>query len=207
MRARWKTISPCPTKLSTSGKKYNRAADLLTLTGETYFLIIYHCNNNFLSLRSINLQEPNMDYIKIRFADDIGKIDVGLQGTIDAMFNMVSPMYQRRQCAWRPQVDVCETTDELLILSELAGVNREDLRIELGRKTVKIYGIRREENLTRNARYRLAEIPYGYFERSLSLPWPIDRESVEATLTEGLLQVRLVKLPIEKVHTISIRTS
>jgi HSP20 family protein len=104
-------------------------------------------------------------------------------------------------------VDVCETADEILILSELAGVNREDLRIELGSKTVNIYGIRKEENLARNARYRLAEIPYGYFERSLSLPWPIDRERVEATLTEGLLQVRLVKLPIEKVRTISIRTS
>jgi len=149
-----------------------------------------------------------MDYIKIRFADDVGTINADLQETLDEMFNMISPMsYQRRQRVWKPQVDVYETTDEFLILSELAGVNRENLRIEIGRKTVKIYGIRREEVMSRNARYRLAEIPYGYFERNLSLPSPIDRESVEATLTEGLLHIRLAKLPIERVRNISIRTS
>jgi HSP20 family protein len=145
-----------------------------------------------------------MNYIKIRFADDIGTINAELQETLEEMFNMVGPVFQRRQRTWRPQVDVCETPDGILILSELAGVNREDIRIEVGRKTIRIYGIRREEYIGGNAKYRLAEIPYGYFERRLSLPWPIDKEHVEATFTEGLLQIRLAKMPVDRVHTISI---
>ena len=77
--------------------------------------------------------------------------------------------------------------------------------MEIGRKTVKISGRRRIRPLSENARYRLVEIPYGYFERAIVLPVPIDTESVDATYTDGLLQIRMAKLPLDKTRKIPVQ--
>jgi HSP20 family protein len=47
----------------------------------------------------------------------------------------------------------------------------------------------------------LAEIQYGRFERVLFLPAPIDPEIVSAAYTNGILEIRLAKLPQETMHT------
>ena len=77
--------------------------------------------------------------------------------------------------------------------------------MEIGRKTVKISGRRRIRPLSENARYRLVEIPYGYFERSIVLPAPIDAERVDATYVDGLLQIRMEKLPLDKSRKIPVQ--
>lgn len=145
-----------------------------------------------------------MEYIKIRFGDDFRKREAEFHETLDAMFNLVSPSHRRRQNTWRPQIDVYETSEGVLIVAELAGVKEEDVRVEVSHRTVKIYGIRRPEVYGPGARYRIAEIPYGYFERSLSLPWVVDRDRVTATYADGILQVGLSSVSAEMVHRISV---
>jgi len=146
-----------------------------------------------------------MEYIKIRFGDDFRKRDTEFQGTLDAMFNLVSPAHKRRQNTWRPQLDVYETPEGVLVVVELAGVKEEDIRVEVAHRTIKIYGIRRPGMFGPDIRYRVAEIPYGYFERSLSLPWTVDRDQVTATYADGILQIGLSKVTVEMVHRISVR--
>ncbi len=145
-----------------------------------------------------------MDYIKIRFGNDLEEINTEIQETIDTMFRLVHLGFARPQCGWKPQVDICETPEEIVILVELAGVNKEDLNVEISRRVLKIYGTRKEKQLTGNARYHLAEIPYGYFERNFSLSSPIDTETVVATYRDGFLHIRLAKLPLGKRHKTSI---
>ncbi|MGD8739907.1 MAG: Hsp20 family protein, partial [Desulfobacterales bacterium] len=60
------------------------------------------------------------------------------------------------------------------------------------------------KHCTDDATYRLAEIQYGRFERILYLPAPIDPEVVSAGYTNGLLEIRLAKMRIEKSLKIPI---
>ena len=145
-----------------------------------------------------------MDYIKIRFTNDFDQLGSKFEKTIEDMFRTINPMFTVAERRWKPQMDIYETPEEIIILAEIAGVNKEDLELEISSKAVKIFGHRSEYTRIENATYRLAEIQYGKFERILYLPALIDPEIVSASYSNGFLQVRLAKLPMDKTHKIHI---
>ncbi len=154
--------------------------------------------NRSIPLISLNPQEMKMDFIKIRFEDDRGMVDTGLQGMIGGALRLFDPALTLYTRVWHPLVDIYETAAEIVITAELAGVNRDDIYLEISRQTVKISGKRAERVHGERSRYHLAEIPYGYFERTLSLGATIDTEGVTARHADGLLEIRIPKLPLEK---------
>jgi HSP20 family protein len=113
-------------------------------------------------------------------------------------------MFTIAEQKWKPQMDMYETPDEIIIMGEIAGVNKKDLELEISSKAVKIQGKRSQFPRIDNAKYRLAEIQYGKFERVLYLPSPIDPEVVSASYTNGFLQVRLAKLELDKTFKVPI---
>ena len=143
-----------------------------------------------------------MNYIKIRLDEDIKETAREFEKTIDEMFNMVNSGYSVSQRTWRPQMDIYESPDRIIIFTEMAGVKRENIILEISSRTVKVCGRRTTSAGIDNARYHLAEIPFGYFERNLILPSPIDIETAEAVYSDGLLEIRMTKLPLSKVHKI-----
>jgi len=145
-----------------------------------------------------------MDYIKIRFTKDFDQIGSKVEKTIEDMFRSMHPMFTIAERRWKPQMDIYETPEEIIILAEIAGVNKEDLELEISSKAVKMSGNRAEFPRVENATYRLAEIQYGKFERILYLPAPIDPEVVSASYSNGFLQIRLAKLLLDKTHKIPI---
>jgi len=156
-------------------------------------------------IKSLNDQEAGMDdFIKIRFTNDFGQIASQLEKTVESIFRSTQPMFADMERAWRPQMDIYETPEEIIILAEIAGVEKENLNVEISSKAVKIYGKRTEMPRIENARYRLAEIQYGKFERILFLPSPIDPEIVSATYVNGFLRIRLAKMPLDKTYKITI---
>jgi HSP20 family protein len=145
-----------------------------------------------------------MNLIKIRISDALDTMDREIERTIDEMFNLVNPKFSLRQNMWRPQIDIYENAEEVIILADIAGVKTENLHVEVDQSTVKIYGHRGTNAQTSGARYRLAEIPTGYFERSVSLPASIDTQRVEATYRDGLLHLILTKRPLNRAYKIPI---
>ena len=145
-----------------------------------------------------------MEYIKIRFGDDWGRLESGFERTLDSIFRSVNPMFADCDQPWNPQMDVYETPEEFYITAELAGVSKEDLDIEINNKAVKISGRRLPQPRAAGASYRLAEIQYGNFERVFYLPTTIDPEVVSATYTNGFLQLRLAKDVSTKARRIPI---
>ena len=110
-----------------------------------------------------------MDYIKIKFGNEIHHFESGLGKTIDDMFRSINPMFPISERTWKPQMDIFETPEEIIVIAEMAGVNKEDLELEISSKAVKIFGLRGEMPRFGNATYMLAEIQYGKFERTLYL--------------------------------------
>ena len=147
-----------------------------------------------------------MDYIKIRFGNDFDQLASKLDKTFEEMFRsrLMSPMFTSSERTWSPQMDIYETPEEIIIQAEIAGVEKENLEVEISSKAVRIYGKRSEIPLIKNATYRLAEIQYGKFERILFLPTPIDTEVVTSSYSNGFLKIRLSKLPVDVTHKIHI---
>ncbi|MBW2569715.1 MAG: Hsp20/alpha crystallin family protein [Deltaproteobacteria bacterium] len=145
-----------------------------------------------------------MDYIKIRFSDDINQLDSKIEETIDDMFRSMNPILSFSECIWKPQMDIYETTEEIIVVAEIAGVNKDDLGVEISSKAVRIYGNRAEMPKIENATYRLAEIQYGKFERILFFSVPVDTDKVIATYSNGFLRVKLGKLAAGGTYTIPV---
>jgi len=147
-----------------------------------------------------------MDYVKIRLADDFDRIGSQLERTLQEIFRPrpVNPMFACKDCGWIPQMDIFETEKEVFIRAELAGVDKENLEVEVNSKAVRIHGFRKELPRPGDGAYRLAEIRYGRFERVLYLPSPVDTEVVSSTFADGFLSIRILKLELHKTHKIPI---
>lgn len=145
-----------------------------------------------------------MDYIKIRFTNDFDHLGSKFEKTVEDLFRSINPMFTIAERKWKPQMDIYETPDEIIIMGEIAGVKKEDLELEISSKAVKIQGNRTPFPHMANTTYRLAEIQYGKFERILYFPAPIDPEVVSASYSNGFLQIRLAKLPLDKTFKVPI---
>jgi HSP20 family protein len=142
-----------------------------------------------------------MTYIKINFG---GNFEDEFEKAVNEVFHLVSPAFKNYECVWRPNIDVYESIEEIIVLADMAGLNKEDLHIEVDRKKIKIAGARKAIPLLKNARYCQAEIPHGHFERNVALPAPVDVQSAVASYADGILVVRMDKLPVSKAHRVSV---
>ncbi|PIE63241.1 MAG: heat-shock protein Hsp20 [Desulfobacter postgatei] len=133
-----------------------------------------------------------MEQIEIRFGNHI-ETPATEEKSFEEMFQSVNPMFYFSKRIWRPQMDIFETRDEIIIQVEIAGVCQENMVIELSDKAVKISGVRKSSQLDPTATYRLAEIQFGRFERVLYLPSVIDMERVSASYVNGFLELKLGK--------------
>lgn len=90
--------------------------------------------------------------------------------------------------AWVPTTDIFAEGNDLVIRCELAGVEREDIDIELIGDTLTISGERRSE-LSEEVHFYTRERSFGHFRRSMNLPEGIDDDDVSASFKDGMLQV------------------
>jgi HSP20 family protein len=144
-----------------------------------------------------------MNFIKIKFGSSF---EEEFQKAVHEVFHLVSPVFKYYESIWRPNIDVYESIDEIIILADLAGMNKEELHIELDHRKIKIAGVRKAIADLKDARYRLAEIPRGYFERIIALPETVDADSAIASYSDGVLVIRVNKLAANKTRRIEIKT-
>ena len=97
-----------------------------------------------------------------------------------------------RAARWEPPVDVFETERQLWIITALPGVAPEAVRVEIEGPTLIIAGLRPLPSKGRNANIVRLEIPYGRFERRITLS-PRLRLS-ERKLANGCLVLTFAKL-------------
>jgi HSP20 family protein len=145
-----------------------------------------------------------MDLIKIRFGEDFDEFQSKFEPSIEDVFRSISPMFSLGERTWKPQVDIYETSEEIIMRAEIAGAEQESLEVEISNRAVKISGNRVELPRIENAKYRLAEIQYGKFERILYLPVPIDTEVVSASYSNGFLEIRLAKQLLDRIYKVTI---
>ena len=94
---------------------------------------------------------------------------------------------------WRPPTDVVETTSEVVVTGELAGVDHEQLDVLLFEDALIVDGERRLPPAHAAGVFHAAEIRQGQFHLEIRLPASIDPDQVDARYERGLLEMRFVK--------------
>src|SRR5580698_5397652 len=92
---------------------------------------------------------------------------------------------------WNPAVDVYQDKDQFVVVAELPGLKKEEIEILLHDATLTISGERKHEGASEQGFF--TERFYGKYQRSLTLPTPVDPGKVKASYKDGLLQVVLPK--------------
>jgi HSP20 family molecular chaperone IbpA len=93
-----------------------------------------------------------------------------------------------------PAVDIFENKEEVLILADLPGVEKDDLAIQFEKNHLSLQAKRKIEGDT-----------YQYV-RSFVVPNGIDAEKIAAELTNGVLRLKLPKSAALKPRTIAVKT-
>jgi HSP20 family protein len=106
--------------------------------------------------------------------------------------------------AWTPAVEMYETGAELMLKAELPGFSIEDVQIELKDNTLTLKGERKRELDVKEDQYHRVERAYGAFQRSFILPALVDTDKAEATLKDGVLELKLPKTEEAKPKRIAI---
>ncbi len=103
------------------------------------------------------------------------------------------PMVHFAKRAWEPAVDVYETTESVVVIVEIAGVDEENLQLTMERGNLVIRGNRPIPGAGTSRSYHQMEIVSGLFERIIQLPVPVDTEKAGASYNGGMLNITIPK--------------
>lgn len=103
-------------------------------------------------------------------------------------------------------VDVYQDGDEIFIESTVAGVDPDDLDVNITSESVTIRGKRERRNEVEDKNFFYQECFWGTFSRSIILPEEVDPEKSSAKITDnGLLTVHLPKLKRKKPKKVNVK--
>jgi HSP20 family protein len=127
------------------------------------------------------------------------------------------PSLFTEQTEWMPPFDVSETDDEMIVRLEVPGMDKKDININLSHGTLTVTGEKKqekEETLTvtgekkqekeEKETYHCTERCYGTFSRSISLPFEVDGDKVDASFKDGVLKIVLPRSEAVKPKKIEV---
>ena len=95
--------------------------------------------------------------------------------------------------AWVPATDIFAHGDDLVIRCELAGVEPDEVEISLSRGVLWIGGERHPRpDQQGEVSYYTHERSFGPFRRSITLPESVAKDSLRASMENGLLEILVV---------------
>src|SRR5687768_5402958 len=107
---------------------------------------------------------------------------------------------------WTPAVDVYETSDSYIVTAEVPGQNRPDIDLTVEDWRLTIRGQRTDRGLISGVmHFHQVERGHGAYARTFEFAEQIDREAVAADLTDGVLTVKLPKVPPPPPRRIEVK--
>lgn len=123
-----------------------------------------------------------------RLRDRVGRLFAALQEATVAEDPLASE-------TWAPPVDLCETTEEIVVRVELPGLTAESINVGATNSQLRIWGDKkRRVGRSKIISHLCSERSYGKFSRLVPLRWPVSVREAKATVANGMLVVRLPKI-------------
>lgn len=139
---------------------------------------------------------PNSGFGRRDLLAELGQ----LREEMNRLFSGAMPVRQRETLA----VNCYVAGDEVLVMSELPGVEADDLRVTVHEDSLTVICTRRPEPETPGTTYLRRERENGTFSRTLQLPFRVNPDAVEARLERGVLRVRLPRAESDKPRRITV---
>lgn len=105
-----------------------------------------------------------------------------------------------------PAVNIWANQDGQIISAEMPGVDPEEIDIDVTGDALSISGVRKPDEISKEARYHRRERNYGSFSRTIQLPFMVDTKKVEASFKNGVLFVNLPRAEADKPRKIAINS-
>jgi HSP20 family protein len=104
---------------------------------------------------------------------------------------VAAPEATRGGIHYTPRVDIYETADEVVLLSDMPGVKQRDLDVRFEKGELSLYGKVQPRQVS--AEYLLDEYGVGDFYRSFTISPDVDANKISAEYRDGVLTVHLPK--------------
>ena len=110
---------------------------------------------------------------------------------------------------WSPRLDMFENDDAYFLKVDVPGVKEKDLELSVNNDVLTLKGKRElgadeDDAKKKGRRYQREERMYGSFQRTVPLPMPVDANSVDAKLRDGVLYITLPKREETKPKKINV---
>jgi len=106
--------------------------------------------------------------------------------------------------SWYPAVDIFDTKDEYVFKLEVPGLSKEDVNVEFHNHVLTIKGEKKEDREIKKENYHRIESFSGSFSRSFTLPKNADAGKIDASMKNGILELRIAKAEETKAKAIPI---
>lgn len=105
---------------------------------------------------------------------------------------------------YQPATDVVETDKELLVYMDMAGVKKDNVKIQIEKGRLIVDG---EIDSSRYEKYEpfYSEYNIGHYCRRFELSNEIDQPNIEAKMSDGVLLLTLPKVPERQPKLIQVR--
>ena len=105
-----------------------------------------------------------------------------------------------------PPINIWLGENSVVVTSELAGVARDDVTINLQEDVLTQEGARRPTQ-QQDVNWQRRERAYGTFSRAVQLPFRVDPNKVQARFSNGILEIELERLEADRPKKIEIRAA
>ena len=136
--------------------------------------------------------------VRYKMGRDFVGIHQRMEKMLDNIFDEMRPTMFSSEQAWKPPVDIYETSEEIVVMVEIAGMSKKDINVTMENDLLKISGIRPDYSPSTKMRLHQMEIDYGKFQRIVKISLPIDTNNISAKYREGFLQITLPKIKLKQ---------
>lgn len=102
-----------------------------------------------------------------------------------------------------PPVNVFQSGDSYVVIAELPGVSPKDIDVEINRNKIRLSGQKTVDYGERISVHR-GERQHGRFDRTLTLPFEVGVDDVQAEYRDGMLALRLPPAEAHKPRKVEI---
>lgn len=106
-------------------------------------------------------------------------------------------------CGAYPHINIFKEGDSSILTAELAGVKKEDIKLEVKDNLIRVYG-ERKINYPEGVSVHRLERRNMKFDRTLKLSHRVNMEQIKADFKDGILKVILPVAESEKPKSIAI---
>ena len=112
----------------------------------------------------------------------------------------------RSRRSFVPRADIYETDVEIIVLADVPGANEKTVDITLEKNVLSITAYV-EPAIPSGFDIAYAEYEEGDYQRSFRLSDEIDRDKIEAVVSDGVLRLRLPKAQKARSKKIAVKTA